>query len=63
MMYKDPNTKIIINRDESHYEVLKLRRMQKRQVKNLEKEIMNLNLDLLQIKNDLLKTLNREANG
>lgn len=52
MMMKDPQTKLVINRDESHYEVLKLRRQQRKQAKLVDQQ-------LFEVANEL-KTLRQE---
>lgn len=62
-MVKDPVSKMVINRDSSNYELLKLRRSQLRIEKKLHNEISNLSRELIALRDDLKKTLNRETNG
>ena len=63
MMVKDPITKVVINKDTSNYDLLKLRRSQVKIERKLQKEISNLSRELAEIKTDIIKTLNREVTG
>lgn len=63
MMVKDPITKVVINRDTSNHDLLKLRRAQVKIERKLQKEISLLSKELADIKTDIIKTLNREVNG
>jgi hypothetical protein len=62
-MIKDPTTKIVINRDVSHHEAIKLRRIAKREAKKLQNEINHLNIELAEIKRLLLEHYSRESDG
>ncbi len=62
MMVKNPVTKVVINKDESHYEVLKLRRAQRKQSKKIEEELQTVNEEMKMIK-EILKSVIENRHG
>lgn len=61
-MMKNPATNVVINRDDSYYESIKLRREQKKKEKILSSQISNLNSELDNLKQLLYATIDGMKN-